>query len=195
VKRVRTPEYIAWVNMIQRCENRALSGYHLYGAAGVRISARWRANFSNFLADMGPRPSRDHSLDRHPDPFGNYEPCNCRWASETEQQRNRRNNRKVTVGGRTRCLSEWAEETGAKRETIARRLNVGVDGARAVSPQLIPTRYQFRGEMLSARQIAQATGIPGNSLLRRIYRHGSVDVAILEWQKNGRGKRPGKVSK
>jgi len=62
-----------------------------YGARGIRICKRWR-RFENFLADMGERP-KGKSLDRFPNPAGNYTPKNCRWATPKEQAHNRRDNK------------------------------------------------------------------------------------------------------
>lgn len=94
-----TPEYHAWAGMLQRCVNPSEPSYRNYGARGITVCDHWRDSFENFLADMGPRPSSRHSIDRHPDNNGNYEPTNCRWATSTEQGNNKRTNRLVTIDG------------------------------------------------------------------------------------------------
>ena len=84
----RTPEYRSWISMIKRCRDPKEIGYKYYGGKGIVVCERW-LDFLCFLEDMGERPSMAHTLDRR-DPNRNYEPGNCRWATKTEQQHNRR---------------------------------------------------------------------------------------------------------
>lgn len=76
--------------MLARCNNPKEKAYRFYGARGISVCERWNV-FENFLADMGERVNKDLTIDRI-NPFGNYEPSNCRWATKQEQSRNRRNN-------------------------------------------------------------------------------------------------------
>lgn len=84
---VRDRAYSTWEGMIARCTNPKTINYRWYGAKGVTVCERWR-DFANFLADMG-EPPPSLTLDRI-NPFGNYEPGNCRWATHAEQARNKR---------------------------------------------------------------------------------------------------------
>lgn len=86
--RYGTPEYRAWDAMKQRCTNPRARGYDGYGGRGIAVCDRWTYSFENFYADMGDRPTPEHSLDRIDNERG-YEPDNCRWATRSEQQRNR----------------------------------------------------------------------------------------------------------
>jgi hypothetical protein len=131
----RTPEYQAWANIIQRCYVTASKSYKTYGAKGIRMCDRWRNDSSAFLADMGPRPSPKHTVDRV-DPNADYSPENCRWATHQIQQCNRTNNRHVTLAGRTQTVSMWARELGLKQHTIARRLRANWSPEDALSTVL-----------------------------------------------------------
>jgi len=85
---IRTPEYSSWVCMIGRCQNDKLPGWHRYGGRGIIVCTRWRKSFSNFLKDMGTKPTPTHSIDRI-DNDGNYCPKNCKWSTPKEQAANR----------------------------------------------------------------------------------------------------------
>lgn len=83
-----TLTYNSWNAMKQRCFNPLATNYHKYGARGITVDPSWVDSFETFFADMGERPAGT-SLDRI-DTAGNYEPGNCRWATPTEQNQNRR---------------------------------------------------------------------------------------------------------
>ena len=88
----RTTEWNSWASMKRRCMDPKNNRYYLYGGIGIKVCARWLGEngFKRFLDDMGQKPTKTHSIDRYPDPYGNYEPTNCRWATPVEQRHNRR---------------------------------------------------------------------------------------------------------
>lgn len=127
-----TPEYGAWVGMIQRCTNPKGRAFPNYGGRGITVCPRWLNSFQNFFADMGPRPSRGLSLDRI-DNNGPYAPENCRWATRKQQARNKRTSRVLVVDGVSATIPEWVERTGLLKSTIRERLRRGWTPKRAVS--------------------------------------------------------------
>ena len=90
------------------------------------MCSEWRDDFSAFLHYMGTRPSESHSLDRWPNPKGNYEPGNVRWATIDQQNNNRQSNRNIEFDGKTQNIKQWADEFGISRKTLASRLNRGM---------------------------------------------------------------------
>lgn len=117
------PLWRTWNGMLARCNNKADKAFSTYGGRGIKVCERW-LTFKNFLADMGPKPSPSHSIDRK-DNDGNYSPENCRWATDKEQSRNRRSTVLVEYNGKTQCVRTWEEELGFQHGTIQSRLRSG----------------------------------------------------------------------
>lgn len=117
-----TPTYNSWRKMMQRCYSENCVQWVYYGGRGINVCARWHA-YQNFKADMGRRPE-GMTLDRI-DTNKNYQPGNCRWATHTEQMQNKRTNVLLTLQGKTQCLTQWVRDTGIKRGTIEKRLELG----------------------------------------------------------------------
>lgn len=118
----KSPTYKSWIAMRQRCYNPKIKHWNKYGGRGISICKRWD-EFENFLADMGEKPE-GKSLDRI-DVNGNYEPDNCRWATQKTQQRNRRDNNTLTYQGETLTLQAWSEKTGITFEALRGRYRKG----------------------------------------------------------------------
>lgn len=81
-------EYNSWKAMQRRCNDASTRSFHRYGGRGISVCAEWVGDFPAFLAHVGPKPTPKHSLDRYPNPDGNYEPGNVRWATRSEQRAN-----------------------------------------------------------------------------------------------------------
>lgn len=114
------PEYPVWASMVKRCSNPKEPAYRDYGARGITVSDQW-LHFENFIADMGRRPSKEHTLERLDNRSG-YAPENCVWATRMEQARNKRNNLNIEMNGRTQCLAAWCEELDLYYDTVHARL-------------------------------------------------------------------------
>jgi hypothetical protein len=109
-----------------RCNNKSAPAFARYGAVGITVCERWNDSFEAFLQDVGPRPSPKHSLDRI-DNSGNYEPGNCRWATQIEQIRNSRAVKMVTVLGETMSVADARRKFAphTPKGTISARLHRG----------------------------------------------------------------------
>lgn len=127
-----TPEYFAWKCMLGRCNNPKTKLFKTYGARGITVCDEWQGEkgLFNFIKDMGPRPD-NHSIDRI-DNDGPYNKSNCRWATRTQQNRNKSDTTAITCNGETHCVSRWAEITGIPRNNIYKRLERGWTVERAL---------------------------------------------------------------
>lgn len=119
--------------MKSRCTNPNTRGYENYGGRGINVCDRWLNSYEDFLADMGRRPSPNHSIDRE-DVDGDYTPENCRWATPHQQSQNRRNIIKVQLDGETICLKEACRRTGVPYKAAVQRRNRGWSQERWLEP-------------------------------------------------------------
>lgn len=115
-----TKEYKSWSQMKRRCNDESGKDYPDYGGRGIKVCERWN-DFKNFIEDMGSCP-KGMSIDRIKNNLG-YSPDNCKWSTPSEQARNRRSNRLLTLGGETKTLAQWAEEKQIDSATIRRRID------------------------------------------------------------------------
>ena len=111
--------------MMDRCYNPNSKSYKNYGGRGIKVCEKWKSNFENFYADIGPKPSKHHSLDRYPDTNGDYTPANVRWATRSEQQRNTTRNKYFQYEGQTMIKAEIIRDFGIAASTIHRKEKEG----------------------------------------------------------------------
>jgi hypothetical protein len=124
-----------WWAMVSRCHNPKDKWFKDYGGRGIVVCDRWRNSSADFESDMGPRPTSKHSIDRI-DNDGNYEPGNCRWATEFQQKRNTRKTVMLTYGGITMCQLDWAKKVGMSNAALIRRLRrMSVEMALTIPPK------------------------------------------------------------
>lgn len=126
-----TQEYIAWTAMKGRCRYKSHISYSRYGGRGVTVCKEWVDDFEAFLTHIGPAPGPEYSLDRI-DSERDYEPGNVRWATQYEQQRNRRDNIWVTIDDQSMILKDWARELGVDYKLASARIISGWDPVRAL---------------------------------------------------------------
>ena len=108
------PEHYIWRSMLVRCTNAANRSYRYYGGRGIKVCERW-LQFENFLADMGRRPTQQHSLERIDNDRG-YEPGNCVWDTRSAQQKNKTPTRYYFNGYLALTLVEVAALLGISKE-------------------------------------------------------------------------------
>lgn len=176
--RTNTPEFSTWTDIQTRCHNENSTSYPGYGGRGIFVCERWRSSFELFLADMGHRPSPEHSIDRV-DNDGNYEPGNCRWATREEQANNKRTNRRIEIEGQTKNLSEWATLAGVTPSCILRRIHAGKAGKDLIAPRYAgPREYQKKGSITFGGVTdtyagwSERTGIKESTIAMRLTKYG-----------------------
>lgn len=137
--------YSSWDGMIGRCFRAGNASFPEYGAKGVTVCLEWR-EFARFLADMGPRPSKAHQIERLDNAKG-YEPSNCVWATRSEQARHRRSNLMLTYRGETLPAVVWAERLGFPVHTVWTRKHRGWSDHETLSRprQNYPLKLRKRG--------------------------------------------------
>ncbi len=121
-----TPEYKTWLGIKSRCTNPKNKSFARYGGRGITLSAEWAASFEQFLADMGPKPTSRHSIERA-DLNGPYCKENCHWATLIEQANNRSNNVPITWQGETLNMAQWAQLAGMNHQLLWARMSAGWD--------------------------------------------------------------------
>lgn len=113
-----------WSGIKNRCAKTNGKDYHNYKERGITVCEEWQ-RFEPFYEWAMQNGYDDHLTIERIDGSKGYSPENCKWATWTEQARNRRNNTSVTINGETHLLIEWAEITGIPYGTINCRINRG----------------------------------------------------------------------
>lgn len=144
------PLYDTYKSMLGRCYYKLGPSYKNYGGKGVYVCDRWRGRivgFKNFIADMGPKPTPMHTLERR-DSSGPYSPGNCRWATRREQLLNTSRTRKFERDGIVYKASEVAEQYGLSPTSVIARAETGASFAEIVSRHHLDPNYDHMAEMV-----------------------------------------------
>ncbi|MEV6833541.1 hypothetical protein AB0N17_03255 [Streptomyces sp. NPDC051133] len=171
--------YDTWRAMIRRCHNPAADNYPRYGGRGITVCQAWRDSFDQFLADLPSRPTAEYSLERIDNNRG-YEPGNVRWATATEQARNRRDNHYLRANGQTRLLEEWADITGIPKSTLYNRIAAGWTDEAAVTTPVRPKAPDNSIAPAGIRSIAADRQLKPETVISRLRRGWDYDRAISQ---------------
>jgi hypothetical protein len=137
----------AWTSLARKCHNPKAINYSIYGGRGITFCARWRSflkfkedMYASFLEHVKVHGEKNTTLERI-DNNGNYTPTNCRWATMTEQARNRRTNRLLTHNGVTQSLAQWADDYGLTYVQLKLRLRRGWTMGDALTKKRLTNQY------------------------------------------------------
>jgi hypothetical protein len=176
-----TSEYTSWALMKGRCLNPNNAKYPRYGGRGITVCRRWVNDFAAFYADMGPKPSPQHTLDRINNNRG-YSPANCRWALPTTQSNNRHTTRLFAYKGAQDTLRGFAKRYEISYKLLKNRLELGWTLAKAIATPLgaDEKRVTFRGRTQSLSAWGREVGISGGRISERLREGWSVERALTQ---------------
>jgi hypothetical protein len=112
------PEYWAWCGMRARCKSKD----PVYGGRGIKVCERWQNSFNDFIADMGSRPSKRHTIERI-DVNGDYEPGNCKWIPKTDQSENTRRTHWILLRGEKMSVAKACRISGVNYWNVMYHIN------------------------------------------------------------------------
>jgi hypothetical protein len=173
-----TNEFRIWTGMLTRCSNKNSTSFKNYGARGITVCAEWASSFESFFRDVGPRPSKAHSIERKDNALG-YEPGNCFWATAKEQASNRRTNVTLVIDGESRTLGQWCEHFNTPYGTAWRRMQSGRQGRDIFTTPV--KRLTYMGITDSIPGWSRRVGIKESTLAMRIHKYNwGVEVALTK---------------
>lgn len=176
----RTRLYNIWTQMTQRCKNQNLDCYERYGGRGIKVCDEW-SNFEAFAEWAMENDYKDGlSIDRI-NVNGNYEPVNCKWSTNIEQARNKRNSRIITINGDSKTVAEFAEISGLPYKTLQRRIYTGCKEENLLAPigyQYQDNLIEINGERKTMNAWANESDLPFSTIKRR-YKRGVRGTELL----------------
>ena len=153
-----TKLYACWHSMIERCFNPNSKAYRNYGGRGISVCDEWTGKdgfMSFYLWSISNGYSVGLSIDRI-DNDKEYSPNNCRWATRTEQQNNKRTNKRITYNGETHTYAEWERILGLRRGLIKTRMSKG-----NLTPEEALTKPVLMRGRRKSKYLQQEQDLPG----------------------------------
>jgi hypothetical protein len=133
-------------DMQKRCYNPNQIYYKNYGGRGITVCEEWKTNPTSFYTWANNNGYEEHLTIERIDINGNYCPENCRWATETEQNNNKRSNHLITCKGKTRTMSQWSEITGISYSTLRGRQRSGWSDEKTIETPVLKTWSRHKQE-------------------------------------------------
>jgi hypothetical protein len=164
--------------MIRRCHDPRVKNYKNYGGRGISVCDQW-FDFWTFVADVPPRPSLKHTIDRK-DNDGNYEPWNVRWATKAEQARNARYNRQLIVDGKIQIAEDWRRERQLPKSTLFNRIRRGWSDEDAVTKPRQPKAPANTLFPPGGHAICRERGLNWQTVASRLRRGWDFERALSE---------------
>jgi len=146
------PLHKIWCEMRQRCFNPNSTSFKNYGERGITIYPEWD-DFSVFYQWAMENGYHSGLTIERKNNDGNYEPSNCTWIPNGQQRRNNRRVIKITYGGRTQILTDWAKELGIKVTTLYNRISSGIPVERAFQKEAIAPERRWDRQTRKERKI------------------------------------------
>lgn len=171
------PLYKIWNGMVWRCYNPKHISSKYYLEKGITVCQRWLDSFWSFVYDMGERPSKKHSIDRI-DNNGNYEPANCKWSTDSEQQTNKSTTKRLVVCGVSKPPSAWAKEKGISLQLINHRKKSGLSVEESVCNPVKSMVKRYSLMSMEQRKQCLNKGLNPKTIYERLRRGKTFDEAI-----------------
>ena len=177
--RKEIPEYHTWKNMRARCNAPCNKENGNYQKKNITVCERWN-HFEKFYEDMGPKPTKKHSIDRINND-GNYEPNNCRWADNTVQSNNKSNNFLINYDGKVWTISQLAENLGLSRNALKKHIADKKRSADEAINRINQNLYiEYNGEKKSREEWCKIYNIKLSNLYSRLSKGWTIEKALTK---------------
>lgn len=137
-----SPIYCVWRGMKKRCSDPRDKGWKYYGGRGIKVCLRWENSFENFFQDMGATYQRGLTIERKNN-NGNYTPTNCKWATYSQNNRNKRCS--LTHRGFPKNFQDIAYAKGIDKPCLYQRIRRGYNWEQVINtPMYVQLRIKPR---------------------------------------------------